>query len=122
MDLAGVLLGELHRLLSALRHQDGVAIGLEHLLRQCPHHGLVFDQQDRRPARRRACHLALWLPGGRATIVPGKVDTKRGPLPRSTLDIDIPIALHDDAVDRRQAQACPPGSLLGGEEGLENVR
>src|SRR5262249_12490201 len=42
--------------------------------------------------------------------------------PRRAVDVDVPVALTDDAVDRRKAEPRAHAYGLGGEEGLEDVR
>ncbi len=47
---------------------------------------------------------------------------KMVPRPDLAFDRDVAAALLDDAVDHRQAEAGALARLLGGEEGLEDLR
>ena len=120
LDRAAVLAGKTDGLGRAGRGQNGVAQTLQHGRGNFEDHWLIFHHQDGFAAR---CCLIRHFLNRRlgAGAVPRQVDLEGRALAGFTIDIDEPLVLFDDAIDRRQPQAGALTHLLGGEEGLEQV-
>ena len=104
------------------RLQHAIAGIVEDPLGQMTHADLVFYQQHRlrgafdRQTRRRFRHH------GRAVAAAAwQVDVERRPTARFAVHPDVPLALLDDAVGRRQAEAGPLADLFGGEKRFEQA-
>ncbi len=106
---------------SARGHQAVTAID-ERRRDEIEHGRLVFDQEDRLAVAAGSGRLGLRRAHGGARRQARQENAEDRASSGDALGGDEAAALSDDAVDRRQAEPGSLALLLGGEEGLEDVR
>src|SRR6185312_9923535 len=83
---------------------------------------IILDHQDAFAAAILLLAHRRALGGADGAFGARQIEAHGGAAADAALDLDVPGRLLDEAIDLRQAEAGPLADLLGGEEGLENVR
>jgi hypothetical protein len=120
VDLPRVRAADLEGIRAVTRTQDGVPRRLQGFADDLAQVRLVLHEQDGLGSPR---HLAVgrrahFLDGG---VHPGQIDPERRALSFRAFQVDVALALGDDAVHGRQTETGSLADLLGREEGLEDA-